>query len=165
MNLLKDVQHEVHTRGAPVHLAGGAQGGTSACSTGAALSFVRASRAGPLAGGGCRAGPLFLARSAGDPPPASWVLVRLSPQPRTRLPSQTTIVPCPLSEPDVRVSRIRLPTPIFTQSASDSRPPDACQPEFTGSPSLCTAGAPSTRHGGVTSFPPPALPGFIGTIR
>src|SRR5712692_3613234 len=35
----------------------------------------------------------------------------------------------------------------------------------TGSPSLCTAGAPSARHGGPAAFPPPALPGFIGTIR
>jgi site-specific recombinase XerD len=28
---------------------------------------------------------------------------------------------------------------------------------------LRTAGAPSARHGGPTAFPPPALPGFIGT--
>ena len=35
----------------------------------------------------------------------------------------------------------------------------------TGSPSLCTAGAPSARHDGPAAFPPPALPGFIGTIR
>src|SRR6266545_2752997 len=34
---------------------------------------------------------------------------------------------------------------------------------FTGSPSLSTAGASPVRSGGVAAFPPPALPGFIGT--
>src|SRR6266540_2853483 len=36
---------------------------------------------------------------------------------------------------------------------------------FTGSPSLSTAGASPVRSGGVAAFPPPALPGFIGTTQ
>jgi len=58
-------------------------------------------------------GPRFFARSAGDPPPPSRVLLRLAPQPWLRPPYQSTIAPRPLSEPDMRLSRIRLPATIF----------------------------------------------------
>ena len=82
--------------------------------------FVRASRAGPLVAGGRRVDPRFLAGRAGDPPLAPRVLMRLAPQPMFTPPWPTTIVPCPLSEPDVRLSRIRLPATIFTPSVPDS---------------------------------------------
>ena len=87
---------------------------------------------------GRRVDPRFFAGRTGDPPLAPRVLVRLAPQPMFTPPWPPTIVPCPLSEPDVRISRIRLPatTPEHVALKHASR-------GITGAPSLCTAGAPS----------------------
>jgi transposase len=42
---------------------------------------------------------------------------KLAPQPVFTPPEQITLVPCPLSEPDLRISRIRLPATIFQKTS------------------------------------------------
>ena len=100
--------------------------------------LVRASRAGPLVEDERRVDPCFLAESAGDPPLTPRVLLRLSPQRTFTTPWSTTIEPCPLSEPDERISRIRLPATTARTVALEH-----AFRRNTGAPSLCTASATS----------------------
>jgi len=114
-----------------------------------ARALVRASRAGPLVAGRRRVDPHFLAERARDPSLAPRVLVRLAPQPLFTPPWPTTIEPCPLSEPDVRLSRIRLPATRARAVALEH-----AFRGTTGVPSLCTA---SATFGMTVMASPPSL--------
>ncbi len=97
--------------------------------------------------------PRFLAEPAGDPPLTPRVLVRLAPQPVVTPPLPVTIGPCPLSEPDGRISRIRLPATTYQSSG-----PEACLPR-THRGSVPVYGRCHVRHA-VMASPPSLHPSY-----